>query len=177
MKMQIAHKLNSFLLEHSQIKKESDAVYIMVELRKLIDIEREESTNNKRLLIRFYANWVVHTSKDRVTIAMKKIMQKVSNSINIYSKNSNIEFISMPEFKKKLLELLDDYNLPNEFCQNNNWSIFVNSLTRVLANQPIINPTNDIAEFRYTTTNEKEILVDIDFRGKRAGLSVTLGII
>ena len=49
------------------------------------------------------------------------------------------------------------------------------TLTQVLADQPIINPTDNIAEFRYVDIKREGILANIDFRGAKADGSITLG--
>ena len=52
---------------------------------------------------------------------------------------------------------------------------FIVVLTEVLADQPIINPTDNIAEFRYIDIKREGIMANINFRGDRAGESITLG--
>ena len=49
------------------------------------------------------------------------------------------------------------------------------NLASVLADQPIVNPTTNIAEFRYVDIKKEGIMANIDFRGSRAGFSITLG--
>ncbi len=176
MKAQIVDKLNQFLLKHQPLKEEFEVVYLMVELRKLLDREREQNNSDSYSLVRFHADWVVHTRKDYITPAMKEIMTKIDNSIDVYPKDGNIDFLLLPEFRGELKQLLEKHGLSNEFCKNDdNWMSFMLALTQVLADQPIINPTPNIAEFRYIDLKREGIMANINFRGAKAGRSITLG--
>lgn len=176
MRAQIIDKLNKFLNERPQIKEECEVVYLMVELRKLLDRERDQNGINSYSLVRFHADWTLHTRKDRVTPAMKKIMSNIGDSIDTYPKNDDIDFLLLPEFRKELTQLLEKYGLRDSFCKNDNeWMDFMMALTQVLADQPIINPTKDITEFCYIDMQREGIMANIAFGGARAGGSIVLG--
>lgn len=175
MKIQIVEKLNKFLHEHP-MKEESEVVYLLVELRKLLDREKVQNKVDSYPLVRFHADWAVHTRKDRITSAMEEIMAKIDASIDTYPKNGNIDFLLLPEFRNELTKLVEEYSLPSKFCKNDNeWMNFMLALTQVLADQPIVNPTPNIAEFRYVDIKRKGIMANIDFRGEKAGNSIALG--
>lgn len=108
---------------------------------------------------------------------MKEIMKRIDESIDTYPKDGNIEFLLLPELRAELVKLLEEYCLPSDFCKkDDNWLMFMNTLTQVLADQPIINPTDNIAEFRYVDVKREGIMANIDFRGAKAGGSITLGL-
>lgn len=176
MKIRIIEKLNQFLNERPSIKEESEVVYLLVELRKLLDREREDGKLDTFDLVRFHADWVVHTRKDRITPSMEKIMTQIDESIDIYPKNGDINFLLLPAFRKELQQLLSEYALPNEFCKSeNSWMDFMLALAQILADQPIINPTDNIEEFRFIDIKREGIMANIDFKGAKAGESITLG--
>jgi len=176
MKVQVIEKLNKFLNERPRIKEEFEVIYIMVELRKLLDRERESNSLDKYSLVRFHADWALHTRKDKITPSIIEIMTNISNSIDPYPKNDDIDFLLLPEFRKELSKLLKTYDLPNEFCiDDNKWINFMIVLAQVLADQPIVNPTDDISEFRYIDIKREGIMANIDFKGAKAGASITLG--
>jgi hypothetical protein len=176
MRQQIVEKLNKFLSERPQLKEEFEVVYLMVELRKLLDREREQNHQNQDSLVRFHADWVLHTDKRHITAPMKEIMKKIDESIDTYPKDGNIEFLLLPEFRAELTKLLEEHGLPNDFCRkDDNWLVFMTTLTQVLADQPIINPTDNNAEFRYVDMKREGIMANLDFKGLRAGFSITLG--
>ncbi len=175
MKVQIIEKLKKFLTEHP-MKEECEVVYLLVELRKLLDREKEQNKSVTYFLVRFHADWAVHTRKDHITPAMKTIMTKIEKSIDIYPKGGNIDFLLLPEFREELIKLLEKYDLPSKFCKSDSeWMDFMIALTQILADQPIVNPTPNIAEFRYIDMKREGIMANIDFRGTKAGGSITLG--
>ncbi|MFH1971220.1 MAG: hypothetical protein ABIJ05_02450 [Patescibacteria group bacterium] len=176
MKIQIIEKLDKFLGERPQIKEEFEIVYLMVELRKLLDRERGRNHQNQDSLVRFHADWTLHTDKRKITAPMKEIMKKIDDSIDTYPKDGNIDFLLLPEFRAELIKLLEEHGLPNDFCiKDENWLVFITTLTQVLSDQPIINPTDNITEFRYVDIKRKGIMANIDFGGTKAGSSITLG--
>jgi len=170
----IIGKLDIFLKNYSMTK-QHEVVYLMVELRKLLD-RNTKSGSEQFSLIRFHADWVVHTRKDKITPSIKKIMTEVEKNIDPYPKDGNIKFLFLPEFRDELIRCLRSNNLPVDFCQNDNrWFSFTIALTQVLADQPIINPSDNIAEFRYVDVENKGIMATIKFRNKKEGASITLG--
>lgn len=175
MQLQVIDKLNKFIEKRSSIKEESEVVYLLVELRKLLD--RAKAKNDKSYsLVRFHADWIVHISKDNITPVMKKIMMEVDNLLNPLPKNGNIDFLLMPEFRTELTNLLDEFGISNNFCKNDNsWLSFVVALTQVLSDQPMVNPTENIAEFRYIDLKKEGVMANIDFKDNKAGGSITLG--
>ncbi len=176
MRIQIVEKLNKFPNERPSIKEEYEVVYLLVELRKLLDIEREQTILDSYPLVRFHADWAVHTRKDNITPAIKEIMTKIDSSIDIFPKNGDINFLLLPEFRNELTKLLEAYGLPTKFCKSDNeWMNFMVSLSQVLADQPIVNPIPNIAKFRYIDLKREGVMANIDFRGARDGGSITLG--
>lgn len=173
---EIIEKLDSFLRKHKTLNEEFYVVYLMVELRKLLDRNRENNIQKDYSLVRFYADWAIHTRKDFITPVMKKIMVDVENSIGIYPKKGNIDFLSMPEFRVELLDLLTENNLPSNFCiKNDKWLEFILTLTQILAHQPLVNPTDNISEFYYVNIKREGVMATINFKGSRNGQSITLG--
>src|SRR3989338_539731 len=175
MKVQINEKLNKFLNTHS-IDEECEVVYLLVELRKLLDRERKQNKSDSYSLVRFHADWAVHTKKEYITPAIKEIMTMIDDSIDVYPKDGNIDFLLLPDFREELKQLLEGNGLPNEFCKNDDSCMnFMSALTQVLADQPIINPTENIEEFRYIDMKKEGIMANIDFRGAKAGGSIMFG--
>ncbi len=158
------------------MKEECEIVYLMVELRKLLDRKREQNKPENYSLVRFHADWVVHTKKEYITKAMKEIMTRIDQSIDTYPKDDNIDFLLLPKFRNELISLLDEYGLPSDFCNSDDrWLNFMINLAAVLADQPIVNPILNIAEFRYVDIKREGIMATIDFKNKKKGASITLG--
>lgn len=175
MREQIVEKLNTFLSKY-QMTEEFEVVYLLVELRKLLDRERDSGRINLFPLVRFHADWAVHTQKDKITPGIREIMTKIEDSVDVYPKGGKMEFLLLPEFRAGLKSLLEEYELPHHFCDDDGgWARFMLALTKVLADQPIVNPSNNIAEFRYVDIKDEGIMASIEFRGDRKGQSITLG--
>lgn len=174
MKREIVNKLNLFLTNHSHFKEECEVVYLMVELRKLLDRKRQEGIDGAYPLVRFYADWTLHIQKDNITKPIKEIMQKIDALLQPYPKDDDISFLLMPEFRKEMQDLLQESGLPYDFCSgDDSWINFVGILSQILADQPIINPTDNISEFYYVPGDKKNVMVTINYSDKKR--SITLG--
>jgi len=173
METEIIDKLNDFLKKHTAIIDESGVVYLMVELRKILDREKDFGDSNEKFeLVRFYADWTVHTQKDIITPAIKNIMTKISNSLDPFPRNGDIDFIYMFELKNELTLLFKKHNLENDLFRKGNWFLFVKQLSKVLTDQPLINPIKEIKEFCYSTGNVDGIMVNIVFNDSRGSIDI-----
>jgi hypothetical protein len=136
---EIVRKLNEFLDAHDLFKEECEAVYLMVELRKLI---HQEHRREEFAIIRFYCDWTVHSSKERNQVDIKVIMEKLNKSLskgNPYPKEDIFNFLTLPELRKEMVVLFERHSLRAKLYQDeNHWTHFVNVLIQVLADQPII---------------------------------------
>jgi hypothetical protein len=174
MRLEIISKLHQFLENHSPISEESEVVYLMVELRKLLDrLLEEEAVGERFPLIRFYADWTVHTRKDRISRQMQEIMEWVDRNCHPYPKNGDLSFLSMPHLREEMSQLFQNFDLPLTFFEPENWLTFATILSQVLADQPIMQPTPIIGRFYYGNIGAEGIIATIDFSDGRG--SITLG--
>jgi hypothetical protein len=74
---EIVDKLNSFLSTHHTFTEEAQVVYLLIEIRKILD----RDSNMKYPLLRFYCDWCVHTRKDKITPQIKLIMEQLYTNI------------------------------------------------------------------------------------------------
>jgi len=115
---------------------EKDVVFLLVLLRKLL--ERNNAKSKYKLLI-FYADWALHTEKDRLTSGMKNILKMIESEDQ--KKNSTMElskFIHMEHLRDEMKQCLTDYNLP--LCmvgEDERWNMFVIKLVQFLIDHPI----------------------------------------
>lgn len=170
MQIEIIDKLKKYLLVH-QINKEDQVVYVMVELRKLLDRLGDKGDGSKYPLIRFYSDWVVHTEKDIITSAMKNVLHQVEERLDPHPKEDDVSFLLLPEFRNEMIALFEKYGFNNSLFESLRWKEYVISLTQVLADQPMIEPTRRIKEFRYITRDKNHLSVSIDFND---GGSITI---
>jgi hypothetical protein len=160
---EIIRKLNEFLDTHVPFKEECEAVYLMVEVRKLLD--REHRINRRRdqfLKIWFYCDWTVHVSKDQNQADIEEIMVKFNNLEGINS------FFSFSELRKEMSELFSTHGLRTKLCEDDDhWKHFVDVFIQVLADQPITKPFSDISSVSFLPGNKETKKVTVKFTDKR----------
>lgn len=172
MKKEITTKLNKLLLD-KEYSKENEITYLMVETRKLLEIMKDKSYP----LLRFYCDWTLHYRKDKITPDIKQIIKRIDESIpkdtSKYAvlsilNRANINFIYMKELQKELKLFLKQINLPLDLVGNKNeWISFVKALTKILANQPIMNPIDSIESFSFVPAREGATIWIIKFKDER----------
>jgi len=172
---EIVRKLNNFLDAHDPFKEECEAVYLMVELRKLLD---REHRRDQFSLVRFYCDWTVHTYKDRGQAAIMSIMEKLNQSLSngsSYPTEDTFTFFSLSELRKEMSDLFRTHGLRIELCQDDShWTHFVDVFVQVLADQPITNPIRSITSVSFAAGNIGTKTVTVKFTDQRP--SVTFGV-
>jgi hypothetical protein len=154
---EITDKLNAFLSSHKPLRDECHAVYLMVEVRKLIDHFDFDAP-----LIRYYADWTVHTEKEfgtaHITAVSAPIYDAVVDGIHNPSRQSATNsvlssFCGMAMLRAQFRQFLTRFRIDHSLVANDElWAAFVRLLTAVIADQPIINPcgkTHNLAELRF----------------------------
>ncbi len=171
MEEEIVDKLKKTLIKC--IENESDVVYLMVGIRKVLEMKGVSGF----LLLKFYCDWILHHKKDLITKEIKQIMNKIDSSIpkdkSLYpaisiKDRTNIDFIYMKELKKQLDKFLKKYDLPLKLVTDKKcWITFVKLLTKILENQPIINPSENIKSFSFIPAKEGVAIWVIEFNDER----------
>jgi len=124
----IKEKLRNALTE--PIEKECQVLYILAEIRKLLDWGKKEFP-----VLRFYSNWALHIEIEK-TGAVNGILKKIEETIRKgkYEIETVLNFIDFEEFRKEIKKFLEDLNLPYDlFTSYKNWGnfrrLFVDILT------------------------------------------------
>jgi hypothetical protein len=161
---EIIDKLTGFLNLHMRFSEECHAVYLLVEIRKLLD--REQNTAYPRL--RFYANWSVHTDKD-TTPQIRATMESVLRDIKAGIAANDLDagkilrpFVFMDDLRGEFQNFLAHYGLPTNLVDEG-WPSFRDLLTRVLVDQPIKNPCVGIQRFAFTLTGEGHLIGEVNY--------------
>ncbi len=173
MENSIINKINDEIA--SGIDKECQVVYIMIELRKLLDMQRD-SGNDKYKIIRFYSDWIVHTKKSTITSEIKEIMNKIDSEIplnykedvswQIYQKEL-MKFIYMESLKDELDEFFKEVGINNVLLEKSNWIKLISLLVKILEEQPILNPTNNVNYFLFEPAANGAVIWIIEFNDVR----------
>lgn len=157
MKSEIIKKLK--FIEKSHQFSEKDVIYFVVEARKII--EREGSVYP---ILKFYADWAVHTKKERITKEIYKIAEQISRSNPLEGGGASSDFMNMTHLRDEIVRFLDEHKINSKTIVDN-WRSFSNSLGNILINQPIIFPKNPgIESISFVnTSNEKIASLEIKF--------------
>jgi hypothetical protein len=171
----IVSKLNQLL--SAPFSREADIVYCLVEFRKILDSVKAKTGTNSFPMIRFYADWVVHTDKSHITPQMRSVMTALDGAIPMDIVSRAGTFMMPPElrdfmYKKELqAELIDacaEHGLtPNNFTVHELWLGFLRLLVQVLTDQPIVNPIPSIAAVRFEPAASGAVVWMIEFNDVR----------
>lgn len=86
-------------------------------------------------------------------------------------KSYALQFPLAKQLREELLAFAKRRRLPTDFIdEDSKWNIFVINLVSCLIDQPILNPIQSIAEFRYVATNDTAIIWYIKFNDNRGGM-------
>jgi hypothetical protein len=169
MKDEITYKLTDFLEGIGLFRHECEAVYVMVELRKLID-----HYNATVPLVKFYADWTVHTRKDRIDGNFKRLAERIFDDCkaDIIAKFPRYSPTPSPivalahgdTLGLELQEFLLKHSLPSDLTQDSAlWGSFINKLIRVLENQPVVNPCDGIQQMFFVPSADNCVQIRVEF--------------
>ena len=160
----IISKLNTFLKKHHSFEEECYVVYLMVEIRKIL--EKEEKEEKKKIdalypLVKFYCDWILHNKKEKITTiwieqileAIDRELPKCPENFNQGKVEENLKFIRMDALSLQLDQLFEDYALDNSFLKNPaDWANFLQNLIEVLIDQPILPKKGNIESFSFVAS-------------------------
>lgn len=159
---EIIEKLDDFLNKHDPFIEECHATYLMVEIRKILDHEKNHRQTGDFSLLRFYCDWTVHTEKTKITDNMRSIMEAVFKDAKSHieapvmrkSMSEVMQFAYMNKLKDQMRAFLEQRGLSMTLI-GAGWLPFVQLLVKVLENQPINNPTDNVAAFSFVPAAER----------------------
>lgn len=158
---QIIEKLN-ILQRNVQEWDEAHVAYVMVEIRKLLD----HNSNDQNRYLRFWCDWVVHTTKDNVRDA-KEVISRLLAVTEVKLRNGMTEdqLVSQtPLIEDFKAEIFNFMRLKNMVVQDNmNWNSFLFSLCSILVEQPIIKPITQIGEICFFCVSTDKLKMTIKF--------------
>ena len=160
---EISAKLNVFLKRHVPLDEECHVVYVMVELRKLI-----EHWGFDAPLLKFYADWTLHTEKTGNLQHIGPIAHSMYVGVesHITVPNDGMikameRFLGMEELRKQMKKLFDAGGINAALLDHDAlWKRFVDLFSAVLADQPIRQPCGaaaNVSEIRFIPAGGCEI--------------------
>ncbi len=148
------------LLANDPIDNERDVVYLMVELRKVLDHAYDRETDFP--LLRFYCDWIVHTEKSRSLRHIAPIVQGVYDDVKtqiergpfyLPEKPKIVSFMYMDELRAEMESLFRNEGLQADLFERDSWVRFVAALVQVLVDQPILNPIPEVPKLVLVPAN------------------------
>jgi len=169
-KEDIMFKLNDFINSHNPVSEESDAVYIMSEIRKILELEKDHWKNGSFTIVHFYCDWMTHTEKDAITETIKAIMdimyddakKTIESSNGFISPDSIVRFAYMKNLQDELRVFLKDHNI-NTAIVDDGYIPFISNIVKVLESQKINNPNDSIEYFSFDPANNGCAILTIKF--------------
>lgn len=153
MQTQILEKLKKHLLKDSF--EESDVVYILSRIRKLIEISKIEGNAEKYNELNFFCNWALHVQIDRF-VPLTDLL------INIKT-GSNSPTEIFPIFVSKLSIFLNDRELKSPILSSRDVQMnFLEKLGKIYEDTPLVVRENGKVIFTFTIT-QSDIGIDNSF--------------
>lgn len=157
MEEEIVKKLKSALSE--PIKKECQVIYILAEIRKLLDRLRDKTILP---VLRFYSNWALHIEIDD-TSAVRSLLEKIEQTIlsRQYDIDAVMAIIDFEKFREEINIFLNKFNINNPFLKRKYWTNFRRSFVDVLIDCPLKPKNSEIKEFRFIKSSGVD---DVDYK-------------
>lgn len=142
------------------ITTECQVVYILVELRKLLD-SRERDARFESL--KFYCDWAMHTTmswrgaRNFITSVDTLFSTIASVSITREENDRLAELLYLESFRKQLRALLNSEGLPERVCESAEWFNFLDCYSRVIEDCPLVyqNPGDSTAALEQMTFEKR----------------------
>jgi len=153
---EITYKIETFLNSHQPLSEESQAVYLMVEIRKLLDHTTGEDTDFP--LLRFYCDWTLHTQKERHLNHISPIISKMYGNIHkqlqispwIGSVPDVVNFMYFKSLQAEMETFFGTLGIITKLTiDDTQWLEYISLMVSILSDQPIINPIPEVSKFSF----------------------------
>lgn len=154
----IEEKLNRQLSSKAPLT-EARVVYILVETRKLLELQGELS---KYPALRFYCDWALHTSMDRA--GAQRILRLFDEAHPLLCNGQALprnldreigDTTNLRLFEKEFDAFLTAYSLPNDII-NVRWTQFLRSYVAVIEDCPLTVRGNAFAHIKSVTLSKED---------------------
>lgn len=119
----------------NQIVTEAQTVYILVQIRKLI----EHKCDNTFDTLKMFCDWALHIEFSRnkqIIELLKEFDEAIERENNGFGPTTQ-DYLSLKKFKVAMKEFLTEFNLPQNILKNKEWSLFIHSYNRVVSDCPV----------------------------------------
>ncbi len=169
-KESIVEKLRDVLTKQP-FTEESQVLYLMVGIRKIIQFDSSKVANFK--FLKFYCDWLLHIEKDQNQAEIKNIIEPLYNGAKEWIElsqdhvlNNAIErFLYFEDLKNGLVRFFNDEKLPNGVCYGTDcWENYVELMCGILSEHAINNPIPEVKSVVLFSQGNRKIGGRIDFK-------------
>jgi hypothetical protein len=124
------------------IETEMQVVYILVELRKMLE---HDGKKKQYPVLNMYGNWAVHTKlsgsdiADRIVRLCDQVTyRKINENVDIDIENEFVAFFDESLLRRELQAFLEEIGLPTEICTDTaKWHDFRKKLASIIEDSPL----------------------------------------
>lgn len=171
-KEEIINKLQELFSRHDPLPEEAHVLYLMVEVRKIIDKDRSAT---RFPLLKFYADWMVHSQKDKITTEIEQMSEEMYafavTEINaprpgMSGQSSHVlDFAYMEALSKEMTLFLTEAGVRSDMATDKRkWIDFASLLVKILENQPINSPSANVKTIIFEPANPRCTILTIVFK-------------
>ncbi|NIA18293.1 MAG: hypothetical protein GWO79_00190, partial [Actinobacteria bacterium] len=139
----IIEKINKFLQEHPNFKEECEIVYLLAEIRKILEFEKKSNKKTSYKSLSFYCNWALHIHLKERSRSAKYISDEFNKSMGVIylaelkkDMRSHDDFFKLEDLRLELKDFFKDKdrNLPQDMLnENKKWKQFKKLFLKIIA--------------------------------------------
>jgi len=148
MELDIVRKLQTELVRG--ISTESQVVYVMVKIRKLLDLERDQITTPAYSMLRLCCNWAVHVELSRsdaqkvVKMADALYTRLLKGELSEQEKEEFRNVLNLNRLREELNQFLTDKHLQG--FSEGQWNSFLDCFLRTIEDCPLVCRASNTSE-------------------------------
>jgi hypothetical protein len=167
-KEDITKKLEEHLKLHEPMTEECHVVYLIAELRKILD----RMNDNRYPVLRFYCDWGLHTEKSRnlshiapqIKLMYDSIEEQIKAAPALYRNDIIRKFYSMEVLRDEIKKLFTELGIPTSLVDNEStWKAFWKLFAKVLTDQPIFNPIPEVKQVVFEPSHPDALIIFVEF--------------
>lgn len=160
MRNRIIEKLNGELPK--ELTSESQVVYILVEIRKMLN-EHDKGKELKYPVLAFFCDWAVHTRMDRRSAismldAFQDFFRGLDAHLEIRKPTNFYPFVMFMVLRRQIKLFSKNNNLPDNLTDDpKKWKKFLTLLKSIVADCPILSDKGYVREFMLLESSENSV--------------------
>lgn len=163
----LLQKLNSCFQAVDVFDSEGDVLYVLIQIRRILELDSDDPHNGKYTTLRFYADWVAHTKKTRMCDKMNPTLSRIDEKAfeqmkahpRIFAEKMDEvlgDFLIAKSLYVELHWFLGDHSVSKGSLSDiTNWFTFLKTLHDLLRVTPL--------EFAFTSPRIPQCIREVEF--------------